>query len=163
MAVLLMSRPYEKGAHAENCSVKNCPCLSLAGFGRPNARYDRGASSQASCERLIVRTGRRNVRAPCWPGIFPPNIWRCHHERSIEHLTRAPRKILRPRRLTLLASAAGLSMAVLLAGPGGYRPFNLPAWTASAHAAETGASPRGLRRSRRQGQTRGHIGPRQDR
>ncbi|MGH9807013.1 MAG: trypsin-like peptidase domain-containing protein, partial [Terriglobia bacterium] len=48
----------------------------------------------------------------------------------------APRKILKPRRLALLASAAGLSMAVLLAGPGGYRPFNLPAFTASANAAE---------------------------
>src|SRR6202522_4323251 len=48
----------------------------------------------------------------------------------------APRKILRPRRLTLLASVAALSMAVLVVGPGGYRPFNLPAWTASAQAAE---------------------------
>ncbi|SDT55218.1 Do family serine endopeptidase [Bradyrhizobium canariense] len=51
------------------------------------------------------------------------------------HLT--PRKVLKPRRLALLASAAGLSLAVLAAGPGGYLPFNLPAWTSSAHAAET--------------------------
>src|SRR5580693_2856310 len=49
----------------------------------------------------------------------------------------AARKIMRPRRLALLASAAGLAIAVLVAGPGGFRPFNLPAWTASAHAAET--------------------------
>ena len=56
----------------------------------------------------------------------------------------APRKILKPRRLTLLASAAGLSMAVLLVGPGGYRQFNLPAFTASAHAAETAQSPAGF-------------------
>ena len=49
---------------------------------------------------------------------------------------RTPRKILQPRRLTLLASVAALSMAVLAVGPGGYRPFNLPAWTASAQAAE---------------------------
>ena len=47
-----------------------------------------------------------------------------------------PRKVLKPRRLALLASAAGLSLAVLAAGPGGYLPFNLPAWTSSAHAAE---------------------------
>ena len=48
----------------------------------------------------------------------------------------APRKILRPRRLALLASVAGLSMAVLAAGPvANY----LPAWTASAHAAEASA------------------------
>ena len=48
-----------------------------------------------------------------------------------------PRKILRPRRLTLLASVAALSMAVLVVGPGGYHPL---AWTASAQAAETTAN-----------------------
>jgi serine protease Do len=57
---------------------------------------------------------------------------------------RAPRKILKPRRLTLLASVAGLSMAVLVIGPGGYRPLNLPAWTASAHAAEMAQAPAGF-------------------
>ena len=56
----------------------------------------------------------------------------------------APRQILKPRRLTLLASVAALSMAVLVVGPGGYRPFNLPAWTASAHAAETTQNPAGF-------------------
>jgi serine protease Do len=50
------------------------------------------------------------------------------------------RKILRPRRLALLASAAGLSLAVLAAGPSGYLPLNIPAWTSSAHAAETTAA-----------------------
>jgi serine protease Do len=54
------------------------------------------------------------------------------------------RKILKPRRLTLLASAAGLGVAVLLAGPGGYQPFNLPAFTAPAHAAETARTPAGF-------------------
>jgi serine protease Do len=48
----------------------------------------------------------------------------------------APHQILKPRRLTLLASVAALSMAVLAVGPGGYRPFNVPAWTSSAQAAE---------------------------
>jgi serine protease Do len=56
----------------------------------------------------------------------------------------APRKILKPRRLTLLASVAGLSMAVLLVGPGGFRPFNLPAWAASAQAAEMTQTPAGF-------------------
>ena len=56
----------------------------------------------------------------------------------------APRKNLKPRRLALLASVAGLSMAVLVIGPGGYRPLNLPAWTASAHAAETAQAPAGF-------------------
>ncbi len=46
-------------------------------------------------------------------------------------------KALSARRLTLLASAAGLGMAVLLAGLGGYLPMNLPAWSFSAHAADT--------------------------
>ncbi|MGA7808032.1 Do family serine endopeptidase [Bradyrhizobium sp.] len=49
----------------------------------------------------------------------------------------APRKILKPRRLALLASVAGLSLAVLAAGPGGVLP--LPAWTTAAHAAEAAA------------------------
>jgi serine protease Do len=48
----------------------------------------------------------------------------------------APRKILKPRRLALLASVAGLGVAVLVAGPGGYG-LNLPGFTASAQAAET--------------------------
>ena len=54
----------------------------------------------------------------------------------------APPKILRPRRLALLASVAGLSLAVLAAGPvANY----LPAWTASAHAAEaTAQAPAGF-------------------
>jgi serine protease Do len=50
---------------------------------------------------------------------------------------RAPRKVLKPRRFALLASVAGLSMAVLVVGAGGYGARNLPAWIASAHAAET--------------------------
>src|ERR1700719_1697370 len=54
----------------------------------------------------------------------------------------APRKFQKPRRrLALLASVAGLSMAVLVVGSGGYRPLNLPAWTASAHAAEAAQAP----------------------
>jgi serine protease Do len=46
-------------------------------------------------------------------------------------------KILSPRRLTLLATAAGLGVAMLFAGPGGYLPMSVPAWTSSAHAADT--------------------------
>ena len=57
---------------------------------------------------------------------------------------RAPRKFLKPRRLALLASVAGLSMAVLVIGPGDYRPLNLPAWIASARAAETAQAPQGF-------------------
>jgi serine protease Do len=56
----------------------------------------------------------------------------------------SPRKIIRPRRLALLASVAGLSLAVLAVGPGSYQPFNLPAWTASAHAAEAAQEPAGF-------------------
>jgi serine protease Do len=52
-----------------------------------------------------------------------------------------PRKIFRPRRLALLASVAGLSMAVLAAGPvANY----LPVGTASAHAAEAAQAPAGF-------------------
>jgi serine protease Do len=54
------------------------------------------------------------------------------------------RKVLTARRLTLLASVGGLGLAVLLAGPGGYRLFNLPAWAPSAQAAETVQQPAGF-------------------
>src|ERR1700758_1906448 len=50
--------------------------------------------------------------------------------------TAVPQKTLKPRRLALLASVAGLGMAILVAGTGGNYGLNLPAWTASAHAAE---------------------------
>ena len=96
-------------------------------------------------------------------GIFPPNIL----EKAIWTIKRAPHyfdpgKILKPRRLTLLASAAGLSIAMLLVGPAGYRPFNLPAFPVG-HAAETTPESGRLRRPRCQGQTRRHFGSRQDR
>jgi serine protease Do len=46
------------------------------------------------------------------------------------------RRVLTARRLTLFASAAGLGVAMLVAGPGGYVQMHLPAWTPSAHAAD---------------------------
>ena len=45
-------------------------------------------------------------------------------------------KILRPRRLTLLASVAGLGVAILVAGPGGYLPMSPTAWPSAARAAD---------------------------
>jgi serine protease Do len=53
-------------------------------------------------------------------------------------------KRLTARRLTLLASATGLGLAVLVAGPGGYQPLSLPTWTSSARAAETAQHPAGF-------------------
>jgi len=46
------------------------------------------------------------------------------------------RKALSPRRLVLLASAAGLGVALLAAGPGGYGPVKLPTWESAARAAD---------------------------
>jgi serine protease Do len=58
-------------------------------------------------------------------------------------LPTTPRRILKPRKLALLASATGLSMAILVAGPTGY--LNTRGWTAPAHAADTTAqSPAGF-------------------
>jgi serine protease Do len=54
------------------------------------------------------------------------------------------RKVLPARRLILLASVAGLGVAVLMAGPGGYRAFNFPAWTSSAQAADAVQTPAGF-------------------
>ena len=45
-------------------------------------------------------------------------------------------RVLSARRLTLLASAAGMGVALLVAGPAGYRQLNGPALTTSAQAAE---------------------------
>jgi serine protease Do len=52
-------------------------------------------------------------------------------------------KVLAARRLTLLASVAGLGMAVLLGGPG-YRAPTLPALTSPAYAAEAAQHPAGF-------------------
>jgi len=45
-------------------------------------------------------------------------------------------KILRPRRPALLASVAGLGVAILVAGPGGYLPMSPAAWPSAARAAD---------------------------
>jgi serine protease Do len=55
----------------------------------------------------------------------------------------APGKVLTARRLTLLASVAGLGVAVLLGGPG-YRAPTLPALTSPAYAAEAAQHPAGF-------------------
>ena len=54
------------------------------------------------------------------------------------------RKALGTRGLTLLASVAGLGVAMLVAGPGGYLPKSFPAWTSSARAAESIQHPAGF-------------------
>jgi serine protease Do len=51
------------------------------------------------------------------------------------------RRVLSARRLTLLGSATGLGLAMILAGPGGIPQLTLPAWTSSARAAETAQPP----------------------
>jgi serine protease Do len=51
------------------------------------------------------------------------------------------RRVLSARRLTLLGSATGLGLAMILAGPGGIPQLALPAWTSSAHAAEAAQAP----------------------
>jgi len=53
------------------------------------------------------------------------------------------RKVLTARKLTLLASVAGLGIAVLLAGPN-YQSFNPPAWASTAQAAEAAQQPAGF-------------------
>jgi serine protease Do len=54
------------------------------------------------------------------------------------------RKALDARRLTLLASVAGLGVAMMVAGPGGYLPTSLPAWMSAAHASESMQHPAGF-------------------
>jgi serine protease Do len=54
---------------------------------------------------------------------------------------RNKRRVPSARRLTLLGSATGLGLAMILAGPGGVAQLVLPAWTSSAHAAEAAQAP----------------------
>lgn len=57
----------------------------------------------------------------------------------------ARRKTLRPHRLVLMASVAGIGMAVLAVGPDGDRLLNLPTGIiSSAHAAEGAQNPSGF-------------------
>jgi serine protease Do len=51
---------------------------------------------------------------------------------------------LSARRITLMASVAGIGLAVLLAGPGAFHSMNTPGWTASALAAEAAMQPFGF-------------------
>jgi serine protease Do len=46
-----------------------------------------------------------------------------------------------PRRIILLSSAAGLALALLIAGPGGYLPHTMPAWSFAAQAADAQSQP----------------------
>jgi serine protease Do len=56
---------------------------------------------------------------------------------NISSLPSRHKKFLAPRRVALLASAAGLGFAVLMAGPGGYLTSSLPAWASSNHVVQT--------------------------
>ena len=46
-----------------------------------------------------------------------------------------------PRRIILLSSAAGLAVALLIAGPGGYLPHAMPTWSFAAQAADATSQP----------------------
>ena len=58
-------------------------------------------------------------------------------------MTQLPNKVS-ARRVTLMASVAGLGLAVLLTGPGAFRAVNGPAWTGTALAAENMLQPTGF-------------------
>jgi serine protease Do len=59
-------------------------------------------------------------------------------------VTPAKRKILTMRRLTHLASVAGLGIAVIVAGPSNDSALGFPSWTASAQAADAAQAPAGF-------------------
>ena len=54
------------------------------------------------------------------------------------------RRFLAPRRMALLASVAGLGIAVLAGGMGLQTQTKSPAWISSAAAAETATQPKGF-------------------
>jgi len=49
----------------------------------------------------------------------------------------APRRRISPRRIALMGSVAGVALAVLVGGSGGFRQVTVPAWSGQAQAAET--------------------------
>src|SRR5258708_12725294 len=51
---------------------------------------------------------------------------------------------LSARRVTLMASVAGIGLAVLLVGPGAFRTTNTTGWTGAAIAAENMLQPSGF-------------------
>src|ERR1700733_8850266 len=105
----------------------------------------RDSASRRSFETLIRRTGPRNVRCPSLArGIPSLNSGDAVMDNQSNPSHPASPKILKPRRRVWLASVAALGMAVLVVGAGGYRPLDLPAWTASAHAAEASQTPAGF-------------------
>jgi serine protease Do len=58
-------------------------------------------------------------------------------------MTQLPNRVS-ARRVTLMASVAGLGLAVLLTGPSAFRAVNGPAWTGTALAAENMLQPTGF-------------------
>ena len=64
------------------------------------------------------------------------------------------------RHKTLMASVAGVALAVLLSGPGVFKAANMPTFTGSAVAAETMLAAVRLRRHRRQGEAGSDLGTR---
>src|SRR5258708_23547224 len=49
----------------------------------------------------------------------------------------APRRRISPRRIALVGSVAGVALAVLVGGSGGFRQVPVPAWSGQAQATET--------------------------
>jgi serine protease Do len=64
--------------------------------------------------------------------------------KQIESANSNKGKGLSARRLALLASVAGLGIAVVVAGPASYRALSLSSWTSSAQAADAMQSPNGF-------------------
>jgi serine protease Do len=72
---------------------------------------------------------------------FRIGIWASNSEKKMTQ--NHPNK-LSARRVTLMASVAGIGLAVLLVGPGAFHTMNPPSWTSSALAAETMLQPSGF-------------------
>jgi serine protease Do len=113
--------------------------VSLVFCGKPFPSLSDDFCRAFDIHNLMMTTGFRNAAAPFLrEGRLA--IIRFKELSAMEHTNNPLSKqhsALSGRRLTLLATAAGLGVALLAAGPGGYLPMTFPAWFSSAHAAES--------------------------
>src|SRR3569623_1331576 len=92
----------------------------------------------------MARTGRRNVEMSI-SGAGRHHTQHGHFDMNdpVNPPSAKSAKILKPRRLALLGTAAALGIALLAGAPNGYLPSSA-SFTSPAHAAETSATPSGF-------------------
>jgi serine protease Do len=107
------------------------------------ARSDKDIKHYQSKGQVAVIRESISIDQPLW--IFTELI--CDGDNDMTQVNPSKStnlKGLSTRRLTLLASAAGLGLAVVVAGPPSFRALGLTSWTTLAQAADAAQAPTGF-------------------